>query len=252
MIPRVIHYCWFGGKPLPNLARHCIASWKKYCPNYEIKCWNEDNFNVHCNTYCSSMFEQKRWAFLTDYVRLKILYSYGGIYFDTDVELLKPIDDLLVNDAFMGIEDSGQVATGLGCGSIAGHSFVKENLNFYEKLTKLSEQPPICTNITTQLIIGDKYFLPIFKPKSIKGVMVYPKSYFCPMDFASRKIHIKKITYSIHHFSASWLTEAECQAIKREARRAWIRNLRFFPYIVMKRLLGKKVYNLFQGYIRRI
>ena len=111
MIPKKIHYCWFGRNPLPPLALKCIASWKEYCPDYEIKEWNEDNFDLNCNAYVREAYEARKWAFITDYVRLYALVNEGGIYMDTDVEVLKPLDDLLCYDAVSGFESQTQIPT---------------------------------------------------------------------------------------------------------------------------------------------
>lgn len=104
MIPKVIHYCWFGRNPLPSLAVKCIESWKKYFPDYEIKEWNENNFNVNIITYTQEAYERKKYAFVSDYARFWILYHYGGLYFDTDVEVIKPMNDIIVKGPFMGCE----------------------------------------------------------------------------------------------------------------------------------------------------
>ena len=133
MIPKIIHYCWFGRNPLPKTAEKCIRSWKKYCPDYEIIRWDESNFDVNCNEYCREMYEQEKWAFLTDYVRLRVVYENGGIYLDTDVEVIKPLDDLLHNSAYMGLETTDKVATGLGFGAERNHWFIGENMKYYEK-----------------------------------------------------------------------------------------------------------------------
>ena len=119
-IPKVIHYCWFGPNPLPPSARKYIRGWRKYCPDYTIREWNEDNFDINCNDYCREMAARQKWAFLTDYVRLKVIYDYGGIYLDTDVELIGPLDPFLSDKAFMGVEYDGLVATGLGFGAGVG------------------------------------------------------------------------------------------------------------------------------------
>ena len=104
MIPKIIHYCWFGNAPLPELAIKCISSWKRFCPDYEIKEWNEDNFDIACCPYVAEAYLKKKWAFVSDYARFWILYNYGGLYFDTDVELIKSIDDIVERGAFMGVE----------------------------------------------------------------------------------------------------------------------------------------------------
>ena len=111
MIPKIIHYCWFGGKPLPELAQKCIASWKKYCPDYEIKEWNESNFNLNSCDYVREAYEAKKWAFITDYVRLYAMVTEGGIYMDTDVEVIKPLDPFLKHKAFSGFEDEVSIPT---------------------------------------------------------------------------------------------------------------------------------------------
>ena len=122
-IPKKIHYCWFGGNPKPELALKCLKSWRKYCPDYEIIEWNESNFDINANQYCRDAYKEKKWAFVTDYARLAILHEHGGVYFDTDVELIRPIDKLLEHPAFMGIErahDSCKVASGLALGCEKG------------------------------------------------------------------------------------------------------------------------------------
>ena len=137
MIPKIIHYCWFGGNPLSELAQKCISSWKKYFPEYEIKEWNESNFNLQCCDYVKEAYEAKKWAFVSDYARFWILYHEGGLYFDTDVEVIKPIDDIINNGAFMGCERTGNyglgVNPGLGIGADPGISLYKEILDDYEK-----------------------------------------------------------------------------------------------------------------------
>ena len=124
MIPKLIHYCWFGHNPLPKDAKRCIRSWKKYCPDYVIKEWNEDNFDIsQCPQYVRQAYEAKKWAFVSDYVRLKLVHDHGGVYMDTDVELLKPLDRLLSHKAYFGFEDDGlQINTGLGFGAERGES----------------------------------------------------------------------------------------------------------------------------------
>jgi mannosyltransferase OCH1-like enzyme len=110
MIPKVIHYCWFGGKPLPELAKKCIASWKKKCPDYEIKEWNETNFDLSSNRYLQEAIKMKKWAFASDYIRLAVLYNEGGIYLDTDVEILKPLDKFLRHDFFTNFENLAMIS----------------------------------------------------------------------------------------------------------------------------------------------
>lgn len=134
MIPRIIHYCWFGGNKLPELAIKCISSWKIYFPDYEIKEWNETNYDVHKIPYISQAYDAKKYAFVSDYARFDILYQYGGIYFDTDVEVIKPFDQILKSGGFMGLEAKGVVAAGLGIGCNAGLGIFYQILDFMQAL----------------------------------------------------------------------------------------------------------------------
>lgn len=133
-IPKVLHYCWFGGAPKPKNIQNCIRSWKKYCPDYEIIEWNEQNFDVSQSLYTRQAYDARRWAFVADYARLKILYEQGGIYMDTDVELLRPLDDLLAYPAFFGFQHNNEVATGLSFGAEARSPVVKALLDDYDSL----------------------------------------------------------------------------------------------------------------------
>ncbi len=132
MIPKIIHYCWFGGSELPEVAQECIASWKKYCPDYEIKRWDESNYDVEKNQYTREAYLNKKWAFLTDYARLDILYNEGGVYMDTDVKIIKPITPLINQGAFMAFEQRGRVNTGIGFACEPGNTIVGENKRYYE------------------------------------------------------------------------------------------------------------------------
>ncbi len=134
MIPKIIHYCWFGGNEKPKLAKKCIESWKKFCPDYEIVEWNEQNVDVNMNAYTKMCYENKKFAFLTDYVRLLVVEKHGGIYFDTDVELLCSFDDMLDNDAFFGFENPEYVNTGVGFGAEKGNLLVTQMLEEYTNL----------------------------------------------------------------------------------------------------------------------
>ena len=128
MIPKIIHYCWYGGKELPGLAMYCIESWKKFCPDYKIIRWDETNTNLQENEYIKEAYENKKWAFITDYVRLKVLYEIGGVYMDTDVELVGTLDPFLNHEAFSGFENSTQIPTGIMAAQ-KGQPFFKQLLN---------------------------------------------------------------------------------------------------------------------------
>lgn len=207
MIPKKIHYCWFGGKELPDSAKKCIASWKKYCPDYEIIEWNESNYDLNKNEYVKKTYEEKKYAFLTDYVRLDVIYNNGGIYLDTDVELIKSLDDLLYSEAYMGMEQAGKVATGLGFGAIKNHPFIKKNKEFYEQNSFVDEngnfKKVICVEVTSKLLkevgLVDKNEL-----QKLNNIAIYPTEYFCPKKIGTNKITLTSNTYSIHHYDASW------------------------------------------------
>ena len=151
-IPKIIHYFWFGKKELPNIFNKCIESWKKYCPDYEIKLWTEDNFDVDIIPYCKQAYQKKRYAYVSDYARLYVLYNYGGIYLDIDVEMLKNIDDLLVNECFMGFEEGNKVAPGLILGTVKGNENIKNIMNIYEKYKKFPKKKHDICKITTKYL----------------------------------------------------------------------------------------------------
>lgn len=214
MIPKVIHYCWFGRNPKPELMQRCIASWRKYCPDYEIIEWNEDNFEIEKNVYAKEAYDEKKWAFVTDYARLWIIYSYGGIYLDTDVELIKPLDDLLDREAFFGFEDTKSIATGLGFGAIKGNKFVECMLKDYENIHFLNpdgtyDKMP-CPIRNTSAVA---HFLPEqFDEKQsieLENATIYPPEFFCPLSADGKTMKQTNNTYSIHWYSASWLSEDE-------------------------------------------
>lgn len=210
-IPKVIHYCWFGKNPLPELALDCIDSWKKYCPDYEIKEWNEDNFDFDCCDYVKEAYEAGKWAFVSDYARFYILHQCGGVYFDTDVELVKPIDDIVNRGPFMGIErGEDSVNVGLGFGAYAGFPFLKEVLDYYETQHFLKEDGSYdLTTVVSRVTELLKQYG--YKNKNTKQyinkIYIYPTEYFCPMDFLTGKLRMTAHTRTVHHYAASWLNE---------------------------------------------
>ncbi|MEG1870719.1 MAG: glycosyltransferase [Peptostreptococcaceae bacterium] len=214
MIPKIIHYCWFGGNPLPELAQKCIASWRKYLPDYDIKEWNEDNFDVNIISYTSEAYEAKKYAFVSDYARFWILYKYGGLYFDTDVEVIKPLDDIIEKGSFMGceneIEKNGAttlgVAPGLGLGVNPGLGLYKDLLDLYETLSfktnKGNNNLKTVVEYTSELLYK-RGMKNINEIQIIDSVFIYPKEYFCPKRAHQLKITVNSRT--IHHYSGSWL-----------------------------------------------
>lgn len=218
MIPKVIHYCWFGRNPLPTLAVKCIESWKKFFPDYEIKEWNEDNFDVNIIPYTAEAYKAKKYAFVSDYARFWILYNYGGIYFDTDVEVIKSMDDIIQRGAFMGCErpfDPNQgnnalclgVAPGLGLGVNPGLGLYKELLNSYEKdsfILSNGELNLFTIVLRTTQILCKKGLKNTSEIQECEGVWVYPVDYFNPINITTRRLKITNNTRSIHHYMASW------------------------------------------------
>ena len=212
-IPKTIHYCWFGGNPLPKLAQKCIESWKKYCPDYEIKRWDETNFDLDCCDYVREACQEKKWAFVSDYARFKILYENGGVYFDTDVELIKPIDDIVENGAFMGLEKSSKVsvATGLGLGAKEGSFLLEEILdNYHNSHFEIGENGSYETVVTrvTDIVLKHGDIQPNVI-SDVAGIRIYPAEYFCPLDFYTGKMIITENTRSIHHYTASWYNKTQ-------------------------------------------
>ncbi|MBQ8047207.1 MAG: glycosyl transferase [Prevotella sp.] len=219
MIPKTIHYCWFGRNPLPRSAERCIASWRKFFPDYEIKEWNEDNFDVNIIPYTRQAYEAKKYAFVSDYARFWILYHYGGLYFDTDVEVIKPFDDILAKGAFMGVEagavvrhDDEQtlaVAPGLGLGVNPGLGLYKELLDYYDDLNFVdgSGRQIGGTIVTHTTRVLHRYGLPneVSEPVEVAGVWIYPSDYFCPMDSTTGITVVTPRTVSIHHYDCSWM-----------------------------------------------
>lgn len=204
MIPKKIHYCWFGRGEKTKLVRKCISSWKKYCPDYEIIEWNEDNFDVNMNAYTKMCYGMKKYAFLTDYIRLLVVSQYGGIYFDTDVEVIRSFDDLLKVPAFFGFENNTHVASGLGFGAEPNNEIVMQMVNEYNKLLDGQHGTIGCPVLNTEALM--KFGLKLNGKKQVlKEGTIYPAEYFNPMNSATGEICLTDHTYSIHHYSMSWL-----------------------------------------------
>lgn len=207
MIPKIIHYCWFGRGKKSELALKCIESWKKYCPDYEFMEWSEDNFDICSNTYVKEAYESKKYAFVTDYVRLYALLNYGGIYMDTDVELVGNLDRFLDHQAFSGFEEDGFVPTGL-MASEKGFSLFKELIDYYKDAKFILEDGSLNTTTNTFTITKtvEKYGLEKNgKFQVIEGFALYPKEYFCPLNDATGKVNATNNTVAIHWFSKSWM-----------------------------------------------
>lgn len=214
MIPKIIHYCWFGGKELPKSVQKCIDSWKKLMPQYEIKQWNEKNFNVHCCSYVEQAYEAKKWAFVSDYARFWILYNKGGVYLDTDVEIIKDMTPLIEKGAFLGVEKGkiNMVAPGLGMAAPSKLPFYKEVLDSYQKdyFKKNNGTLNLKTVVTRTTELLQKHGFKDSKlkqPVQVAGIWIYPEEYFCPMDYYTGKTEISSHTYSVHKYDGSWTTQ---------------------------------------------
>lgn len=220
MIPKIIHYCWFGGNPLGENEKKCIASWKKFFPDYEIKLWDESNYDVNKISYTKHAYQEKKYAFVSDYARFDILYQYGGIYFDTDVEVIRPMDDIIRQGAFMGCElglAEIAVAPGLGMAAEAKQPFYQEVLQYYESLqwfpSNNEKSNQTVVSIVTNLL-RKKGLKKVDKIQKIEDILIYPEEYFCPMHSSTHEINIVENTYTIHHYSASWMSEEQKQKTK--------------------------------------
>lgn len=254
MIPKIIHYCWFGGKDKPPLAEKCMKSWRKFCPDYEIREWNEQNFDIDsAPLYVRQAYEAKRWAFVTDYVRLVALTQVGGIYLDTDVEIIKPLTPFLSHEAFAGFENAKQVQTGMmACRK--GFALFEDFLDYYhtahfikpdgnvdtttnvEVLTQLCMQRGMVCNNTYQLV---------------DGFAIYPKEVFCPIDFDTMKLKKTRKTVMIHWFSGSWHTEEELRAMREEKNRMRHERISNLRYSIGCHVFGEAGYAKVKSFFKR-
>lgn len=205
-IPKKIHYIWFGGKPLTELAEKCIASWQKYCPDFKIVRWDETNFDISQNRYCSEAYKAEKWAFASDYARLWVLVNEGGIYMDTDVEVLQPINRFLGLQAFSGFEAEDRLPTGLMASRRQQPFFYKllhdyDNRSFYNSDGSLD----LTTNVTsiTKACVDAGLELNNTE-QTVEGFTLFPSEYFCPKDWLTKEIKLTENSYAIHHFDGSW------------------------------------------------
>lgn len=217
MIPKVIHYCWFGGQPLNELSK-CMASWKRLCPEYELVRWDETNYDVAKNEYMRTAYEAGKWAFVSDYARLDILYRHGGIYLDTDVELIRSLDWLLAERAFMGIEYSGYVNTGLGIGGEPGVELFRKLRDAYdaERFLRPDGSPELvpCTYHQTKFLEALGYVMED-RRQCIDGVTFLPSSVLASRDWYYGTLKTTEDTVAVHHGAATWLNE-EQRALRRK------------------------------------
>lgn len=241
-IPLIIHYCWFGRNPKPALVLKCVESWKKYMPDYEIREWNEDSYDICKSDFVKEAYEAKKWAFVSDYVRFDVIEAYGGIYFDTDVELLKPIPfEILNQKTFTGFESAGRVSPGLVYADGPHGKVTKMILECYNQLH-------FTVNGKAQMITVNSIVTEILKPyglrldnsyQKINGLSIYPSNVFCGFDQDVKEIDIKPDTISVHHYMSSW------------AKRTWKQRIRK----LLKKYLGvegyRKLLYLYRNIVHR-
>ena len=214
MIPKTIHYCWFGRNPLPESAQKCIKSWRKFFPDYEIKEWNEDNFDVNSSPYTAEAYQAKKYAFVSDYARFWILYHHGGIYFDTDVEVIKSMDDIVERGAFMGIEVEADgdnpyplVAPGLGIAVEPGHTFYKKLIEYYSDIHFMTSDGKLNQTTVvrhTSRLLNEEGMQPSNELQCVSGIWIYPKDYFNPLDDLTGRLSKTSNTRTIHWYSRTW------------------------------------------------
>lgn len=225
-IPKIVHYCWFGKKEKPESVKKCIDSWKKFLPDYELMEWNEDNFNIDKLQYTKEAYAARKYAFVSDVARIEALYRYGGIYMDTDVEVLKSFSPLLDARCILGMEEKEYVATSFMAFE-KGHSLVKQFLNLYENLSFYDEKGQIITGtnvakLTNMLV--EKGFKQINDYQELEdGIKIYPKEFFSPYDYINCYYNMTENSYCVHHFAVSWMSKKE--QVKKQIKRKVVKIL---------------------------
>lgn len=239
MIPKKIHYCWFGKGPKNKLFYKCLDSWKKYFPEYEIIEWNEDNFDINYNDYVKEAYENKKYAFVSDVARLKIIYDYGGIYFDTDVEVIKKFDDKLLENGYFGMEIDDLINTGLGFASLPKQKIIKIMLDDYDSLHFINNDGTMnltpCPKINTNSLISRGY--KVSPNCTIEKIPIFTKEYIGGFDQNSDHYIISDKTYSIHHYNASW--ESNNYKVKAKIKRIISKFIGINNYLKVKQIKSK-------------
>lgn len=226
MIPKIIHYCWYGKNKKSPIIKKCINSWKEYFPDFEIIEWNEGNTNLDECSYIKKAYREKKWAFVSDYVRMKVLYEQGGMYFDTDVEVLRRFpDELFELDSFSGIEEfSKLVSPGLVLACNSGNRIIKELLDEYKSSDFVNERIDDIKTVNLRMTenLEKKGYKRENTKQMISGMTIFPSSVFCGYDAEKRAIKIEADTLSVHHYSHSWFP--------------WYRKIRMFLGTAYRRM----------------
>ena len=207
LIPKVIHYCWFGGNPLPDRYKLWMESWHKFCPDYQIIEWNENNYDVSKNAYMYQAYQNRKWGFVPDFARLDIIYNYGGIYLDTDVELVQNLDDLLYQKGFAGFQNAEQVNFGQGFGAVKGLSIIKEMLDMYRDMQFINEDGSLNMTVSPEYqtsVLENYHLQKNGEYQTVDDLTIYPEKLLCGKSMITKRILLKPYTRAIHHFDGSW------------------------------------------------
>jgi mannosyltransferase OCH1-like enzyme len=218
-IPKKIHYTWLGNDEMPDFNRKCIESWRKFCPDYEIVEWNKTNYDITKSQYMREAYEAEKWGFAADYARLDIIYEYGGIYLDVDVELVKPLDELLYNNAFCGFHTSTEINFGSGFGAVKHFPLLLKMIERYKGFSFLNHDGTynLKTGPTHETEIATDYDLLLNGNfQIIDGMTVYPSVFFAPLSPMTLEINSTEDTYSIHWYDSSWFSQSQ-----HELKRKW-------------------------------
>lgn len=240
-IPKILHYVWVGGGKMSDMMLRCIESWKKFCPDYEIIEWNENKFDANENPWVKLALKEKNWSLVSDIMRAWILYNYGGIYLDTDVEILKPLDDFLVHEFFTGYESKRWVNTAV-VGSVKGHEIVKRCLSRFDgksKECKIDSMTNLYAVHAYSAVIEMLYGIkPNGKTKVFEnGIALYARDYFFPQHYLTYKIKITPNSHAIHRYACTWHSKNQQKTLNTLRR--------------LRRIVGKHIFEFFEGKIAR-
>lgn len=262
MIPKIIHYCWFGGAEKPASVKRCIKNWKKTCPDYEIREWTEKDFDIRINDYCREAYEAKVWGFVPDYIRLWIIYHCGGIYLDTDVQILNKFDSLLDLPGFCGFETKADISEnayyvnfGQGFAAEKGNPIIEAHLRMYDDLHFVNpdgtQNRLPSPSYTTSIL--EKFGLDRTRnvQQNLGQIMVFPTDYFCPKSFQTGIITTTKNTYSIHHFDGSWCDDSQLLYKKNRWKKEQLHYWLHLPNRLLCGLLGKDKYEKVKKLMKR-
>lgn len=214
---KYLHYCWFGDKKLPGSAKRYMRTWKKFLPDYEIVCWSENNIDLEECPFIKEAYEQKKWAFVADYARVKALYEYGGIYLDTDIAIKKNVDFLLDDSAFVGVEDSGYVAAGVWGAKKPGSYLAGEVLKFYRSQSHFDSSDLYAITIPrimTEILERDGFRKQVNEIQEVHNTYIYPREYFYPLSYDHENNVFTDKTCMVHYSDASWTSKAEKRDIR--------------------------------------